>query len=514
MAYVKNTWVDQDVERPRTYEVTNNQDGSITLTDSFGVVTELGTPVDADNMNHIEDGIAQCYTDLAHNDLTNLTDEGEKHFLGQKQISNCVTEIPQRIKYTFEDGTLTILAGSVVIVPYGTTDLTDSINIGDTFLNANYKVYDRQYTDGKFFVWAEIQEDIVYTSAAGDAFGIRSFGLSLDNNGTYFRVNQMSGTTSIPPKSGVYYRTDLNVVQVFNDINDSTPDLTNCSFPFIRGVTNLNNFMDGIAEVFNGIGYIGGIIWADKGIKMLIPDGRNADGTLKNIEVETDKITFETNTSGNYTRVLFWEYDNNKIGAGTKYWEGDTPPLLIKTEDFWRYYNIAENVYYTKELNSTVYNKAYMCKMGLMQPQDDIINSFQNFNTINVATKADIDSEWLAAGYVLADNLNLNNANNEDFEISLKNILPNDGAPYLCLIEVAGDTSATSGQYTTVFLKSSIQEIRAVSGRPRTNATVSLSACVPIVIMPDRKLAISRRSNYYGTIYVGLRGYKRTRANG
>lgn len=58
MAYVKNIWVDQDVERPKTYEVTNNQDGSITLTDSFGIVTELGTPVNATNMNHIEDGLA------------------------------------------------------------------------------------------------------------------------------------------------------------------------------------------------------------------------------------------------------------------------------------------------------------------------------------------------------------------------------------------------------------------------------------------------------------------------
>lgn len=60
MEYTKNTWVDQNVERPRTYEVTNNQDGSITLTDSFGLVTELGTPVNADNMNHIEDGILSC----------------------------------------------------------------------------------------------------------------------------------------------------------------------------------------------------------------------------------------------------------------------------------------------------------------------------------------------------------------------------------------------------------------------------------------------------------------------
>lgn len=58
MAYVKNTWVDQKVQRPKTYNFTNNDDGSTTLIDAFGNVEELGTPVNADNMNHIEDGLA------------------------------------------------------------------------------------------------------------------------------------------------------------------------------------------------------------------------------------------------------------------------------------------------------------------------------------------------------------------------------------------------------------------------------------------------------------------------
>lgn len=75
MAYVKNIWVDQDVERPKTYEVTNNQDGSITLTDSFGLVTELGTPVNEVNMNHIEDGIDGCA--IRKHNLTETFNLGE-----------------------------------------------------------------------------------------------------------------------------------------------------------------------------------------------------------------------------------------------------------------------------------------------------------------------------------------------------------------------------------------------------------------------------------------------------
>lgn len=70
MAYTKNVWTDQQVERPRTYTVTENQDNTITLQDAFGVATDLGTPVNATNMNHIENGIEQCYTDLVQRKST------------------------------------------------------------------------------------------------------------------------------------------------------------------------------------------------------------------------------------------------------------------------------------------------------------------------------------------------------------------------------------------------------------------------------------------------------------
>lgn len=58
MTYERINFVDQSVERPRTYEMTHNADGSVTLVDSFGLIDELGTPINADTMNHIEDGIA------------------------------------------------------------------------------------------------------------------------------------------------------------------------------------------------------------------------------------------------------------------------------------------------------------------------------------------------------------------------------------------------------------------------------------------------------------------------
>ena len=57
MAYIKTTWKDRLVERPNTFEVQENPDGTITLIPTPGTVTQAGTPVNATNLNKIEDGI-------------------------------------------------------------------------------------------------------------------------------------------------------------------------------------------------------------------------------------------------------------------------------------------------------------------------------------------------------------------------------------------------------------------------------------------------------------------------
>ena len=45
------------MERPNTFEVQENPDGTITLIPTPGTVTQAGTPVNATNLNKIEDGI-------------------------------------------------------------------------------------------------------------------------------------------------------------------------------------------------------------------------------------------------------------------------------------------------------------------------------------------------------------------------------------------------------------------------------------------------------------------------
>lgn len=66
MAYQKTVWKDQEVENPRTYSVRQNLDGTVTLLDAFGEITEIGTPVNAENLNKIEQGIEDATVTITY----------------------------------------------------------------------------------------------------------------------------------------------------------------------------------------------------------------------------------------------------------------------------------------------------------------------------------------------------------------------------------------------------------------------------------------------------------------
>lgn len=66
MAYVKTNWKDRVVERPNTYTMVDNGNGTITLTPVPGQIIERGTPLNAENLNKIEDAIVETNAQLSH----------------------------------------------------------------------------------------------------------------------------------------------------------------------------------------------------------------------------------------------------------------------------------------------------------------------------------------------------------------------------------------------------------------------------------------------------------------
>lgn len=68
MKYEKTIWKDRAVEKPRTFNVVNNPEGTITLIPAPGIVVEEGTPVNSANMNKIEQTLEGHSSQMA--DLT------------------------------------------------------------------------------------------------------------------------------------------------------------------------------------------------------------------------------------------------------------------------------------------------------------------------------------------------------------------------------------------------------------------------------------------------------------
>lgn len=57
MAYTKTIWQDRYIETPNKYQMVQNQDDTVTLTEVTGTIYTDGTEVNAEHMNNLENGV-------------------------------------------------------------------------------------------------------------------------------------------------------------------------------------------------------------------------------------------------------------------------------------------------------------------------------------------------------------------------------------------------------------------------------------------------------------------------
>ena len=256
----------------------------------------------------------------ANKDLSNLSAIGENKFntILSNKITNCITEIPQKIKLELVGETFTIKAGSIVVFPDGTKDLSLNYTIGSTYKHSNLKVVDTKFTNGQFFVWAEVQNDVSLTST-GTATVTNNFMFIRATNGAfawYGAATTYSGGT-VPTAGQCWYDTTNNIINTSSDqfktYANGALSLPICDFARVNGVVTEIN------QTFNGFGYIGSTVWVDKGVKYLVPNGRNADGTLNNIESITQNIITRTFSDTVSNCELALNLKDNSIGQHPKY---------------------------------------------------------------------------------------------------------------------------------------------------------------------------------------------------
>ena len=257
------------------------------------------------------------------------------------QITNCVLEIPQRIKYTLENNRLTVKTGSVMIVPYGTEDLSAQHPVGSAFLHENFKVYDTQFVDGKFFVLVETREDLKnkYSAETNTCHVFVSVNLGYGLTASDVASNTSGDTDTGTGTYRFWYDTANNIVKKFE--GDATPVDDVFALPIMVAQSKVSVGWESINQVFNGFGCIGSTVWVDKGVKGLIPDGRNIDGSLNNVEFAIRNVSIMDTASvygGSYTLYL---HKDTGLAVGS-YWEYDKETNGFKHESSYSYGTLCE----------------------------------------------------------------------------------------------------------------------------------------------------------------------------
>lgn len=198
-------------------------------------------------------------------------------------ITNCITEIPQDIKLELNDGVLTLKAGSKVYVPNG-DGVFDTVTIASDM------------TQSSFSTGVNTEHCLFYYNGV-----LR-----------YFNKTQISSGSTAPSgdKYLVWYDTTNNVIKISSDGGSTWS--SGVSLPLCR-FTTTNNTITLIDQVFNGFGYIGSTVFALPGVKGLISDGRNEDGTLKSIYWTCNSVVTKTYSTTENNKHITLGFNGTKF---------------------------------------------------------------------------------------------------------------------------------------------------------------------------------------------------------
>lgn len=343
---------------------------------------------DLSNTTYWQEWISGANTDLSNltqAGINNITQIIDSKAITTNRLTNCITSIPERIKATLVDGVMTIKAGSVVIFPYGITDQSSNYPVGSQFLSNRLKVHSTVYTSGKFFVWAELTQDIVrdYSTATYSGSVLISQGGGISGG-----TNAYSGATTAAPASRnyFYYDTTKNVVTYYeNGVDQNYTD----SFPIMRVTLPAS-----INQVFNGLGYIGNTYWVDKDVKFLLADGRNSDGTVNNIEYTNTKIITYTTSNTNHYNALWFSLMNGTNPALSNFYADNIHTIKNRGE----LPDAAEKdyqVYYIEDEAVWVYN----ANLKVWQVRPSVIMGYNYLDANNLITEFSPKGTFLAVDY-------------------------------------------------------------------------------------------------------------------
>ena len=155
----------------------------------------------------------------------------------------------------------------------------------------------------------------------------------------------------------------------------------------------------------NGVAtFSGSNITLKQGLKMLYPNGRNADGTLKNGELTLDNdtiIDLSPHSGQTFDFELMFGCNINYSYISENYQESDVAPTNISgTNPI--YLNTTENQMYFYNWSSSSWEKRTLIKLGKGKLENGVVTSFTPYQPVELIKRTDpqIQAPYITETYV------------------------------------------------------------------------------------------------------------------
>lgn len=282
-----------------------------------------------------------------------------------KNITNCITEIPQDIKLKLNNGVLTLKAGSKVWMPDGLNE------------------------DGsKKFNCAVVSNDISRTVSPDNSLMFFYDNGALEYSASTFQCFSGETVPTTTQTSITWYDTATNYIKSSSNGGQSWSAGRSLPICIISNTTTID-------QVFNGFGYIGSTAFALPGVKGLAPNGRNADGSLMNQEIVVDRVCVTPATGSRHTVLALTPGGIRRnicyVPTRSTYVFSDQQPTTSI-----RWFNTRENKFYLK--NNGVWQEDPQCWLGIVHANANlVITSMSQFKVEHLVTQSDM-LRWSGIG--------------------------------------------------------------------------------------------------------------------
>lgn len=459
------------------------------------------------------DNIAHDLSLKAETDLSNLTPAGEKHFLNKTQLTNCILEVPDNIKYELNNGVLTFKQGTVRIFPNGFEDdgLTPKFDFSP--------IESDEVFDSSHFTSTTALEQFIFpvSKNTGDIYNSSNFWHYTAGHSIF--SGETAPTTDAPYTNILWYDSKNNIIKHSLDGGKTWKTGEKIALP-CACVTLQNKIVLSVNTTLDFFTAIDKTFFLLPGVKCLMPNGLNPDGTLRNIEAETTKITVHNSAeSYNSSSVWFAIRIDNKEFQPLFYHSYQTYIQSAQpiTTDWAFWYDSANNHWKFHDNTTQEFVNFYVCPVGVGNNTDKGVTKIRLNTAVALAKEQDIDGQYTNKTLYLVQNGTLAKDYNKTFDLS--NYLPNDNHPYMVLVDVILRTGSAVNNSFGLYAKSNLMSnagclCRAVTRTDKVNAIAGCTSFIPVGSDHTISLLAGDESNagtFADSTTISLNGYRRIR---